>query len=832
MNQVSVTNEMSTQLPKSIDASLETATSSKASQAALIKSLVDGGLNQQGINSLNREQLGQLLGLLQRGDKTQALVARMFNAVSEHGVERVPTLLSTLSTYGGSLPVLNEFLFRVSSYDPFEATSRAQILYLPADQLPTSRGASGHVLVGTTYCAYDRGAPADSIGYFSKKQAIAKIFEAFNQDKFNAETRTETKARRTRVLREELYSVTLDDLTANPKLKDEFHSPLLVRNLAVYQELRKVIENYNEQIGSLLHAGVVTLPNKGSLKVSQDAGRQLLGWFEDHLKENQNVPEGIKIAYENLRDPDIFLSAQEEREWLRGMLAYQRLHTYIDKSVALGGMAGDLKVFDTLDQNDPLRLDSAVIRARQEVQKFSEAASAEISISEYAKVIELSGLVDFRRAVNSRILAAYGAEFTAALDYFNFVTFKDGKRLPDSFQESVPMDRLKEHVLGAKIGVAQSHFGEDKKQALLGQRDFRAIAEAHNLFRITNDQDKALIAWPIHEFRQMVRGVMVAYRKAQDFDKQLSAYLASDKGSGKEVNREAVGETLKDWKPTLMVGTKWLPAEYLIDERGHGETLDLRELIARAKDRHLGGLGYGKHKIEIERQIESGLLADKFEEFVAPLQEKASKLVPATVYADLLDRATRVVAHPMIETGYNTALYNLRNNYLDDKDLLLVKELLAAEPTLQKLSADYLPQLGELLDYRRNLRGYSVMKGEFKRDENGLNISFSRLNHETMFQPQQVGILTIHDPARSEIVRKHLEQQYISIDELAEGWLDKLKFICSNKARDLLLAEGFKLVDTDTFRAAQHLRQSKHTLVNKDFAKKIEQLYAKRKDRE
>ena len=89
----------------------------------------------------------------------------------------------------------------------------------------------------------------------------------------------------------------------------------------------------------------------------------------------------------------------------------------------------------------------------------------------------------------------------------------------------------------------------------------------------------------------------------------------------------------------------------------------------------------------------------------------------------------------------------------------------------------------------------------------------------------------MYDPARSEIVKKHLEQQYVSLDELAEGWIDKLKFICSSKARDLLLAEGLKLVDTETFRAAQHLRQSKHTLVNKDFAKKIEQLYAKRKER-
>jgi hypothetical protein len=455
-----------------------------------------------------------------------------------------------------------------------------------------------------------------------------------------------------------------------------------------------------------------------------------------------------------------------------------------------------------------------------------------MSISEYAKVIELSGLVQFRRAINARILAAYGSEFKAALDYFNFVTFKDGIRLPDSFQESVPMDRLKEHVLGAKIGVAQSHFGVDKKQAVLGQRDFHAISEAHNLFRITNDQEKALIAWPIQEFRQMIRGVMIAYRKAQHFDAQLSEYMASAKGEGKELNREAVGDTLTDWKPTVMVGTKWLPAEYLIDEQGQGEVLDLRELIARAKDRNLGGLGYMKNHTEIEKQIESGLLADKFEEFVAPLQQKASTLIPAVLYRDMLDRATRVVAHPMVETGYNPALYNLNKNYLDSQDIILIKELLAAEAKLKTLSADYLPQLGELLDMRRNLRGNSVMKGEFKGDGKGSSISFARLSHDTMFQPQKEGIMTIYDPARSVQVKKHLEEKYVEVGALAEGWLEKLKFICSSKARELLLSQGFKLVDTETFQAAQHLRASQHTLVNRDFAAKIEQLYEKRKGRE
>ena len=667
----------------------------------------------------------------------------------------------------------------------------------------------------------------------STRQRVVITREDFeltgNTMEFNTETRTETKERRTRLLREELYNVTLDDLEINPELKKEFHSPLLVRNLAVYQELRKAIEDYNEQIGSLLHAGVVTLPNKGSLKVSQDAGRQLLGWFEDHLNENPNVPQGIKIAYENLRDPDIFLSPQEEREWLRGLLAYQRMHSYIDKSAALGGMAGDLKEFDRLAENDSLRLDSAIIRARQEIQKLSETNNAEISISEYAKVIELSGLVEFRRAINARILAAYGNEFKSALEYFDFVTFKDGKRQPDSFQESVPMDRLKEHVLGAKIGVAQSHFGEDKKQAVLGQRDFYAILEAHNLFRITNDQEKALIAWPIQEFRQMVRGVIIAFRKAQDFDGQLSAYLASAKGEGVVINREQVGESLKDWKPTVMVGTKWRTAEYLIDERGQGEVLDLRELIARVKDRNFGGLGYGKNRVEIEKQIESGLIADKFEEFVTPLQKQASTFVPATLYRDILDRATRIVAHPMVQTGYNPALYNLRKMYLDNQDLQLIKELLLVESKVATLSAAYEPKLGELLDKRLDLMGLTVMKGEFKDGEKGSSISFTRLTHEIMFQPLREGIVTIYNPARVEQVTKHLEKQYIAITELAEGWLDKLKFLCSSKARDLLMAEGFTLVDTDTFQAAQRVRVSKLTLVNKDFAKKIEQLYAKRK---
>ena len=60
MNQISTASELSKQSTSTIDSSLDIATTSHASQAALVKLLVDSGLNKLGVKNLSREQLGEL----------------------------------------------------------------------------------------------------------------------------------------------------------------------------------------------------------------------------------------------------------------------------------------------------------------------------------------------------------------------------------------------------------------------------------------------------------------------------------------------------------------------------------------------------------------------------------------------------------------------------------------------------------------------------------------------------------------------------------------------------------------------------------------------------
>ncbi|MFO0001198.1 MAG: hypothetical protein ACK559_08710, partial [bacterium] len=85
-----------------------------------------------------------------------------------------------------------------------------------------------------------------------------------------------------------------------------------------------------------------------------DPGRQFFGWFEEHFKENKNAPIGLQIAYESLIDSTVHLSENDEKNYLRGLLAYKRTHTFIKTAPALRGMKEDIEAYEDLPAEHPL----------------------------------------------------------------------------------------------------------------------------------------------------------------------------------------------------------------------------------------------------------------------------------------------------------------------------------------------------------------------------------------------------------------------------------------------------------------------------------------------
>ncbi len=798
--------------------------------------LQEAGLSPAGLKLLNAKSIQLVTGLLRRGEKHGDLVVKIFNAVTETNPQRLAEVVGKLSVYTGSFPILAQFLECVGHRDPFVATSSAQLLILPANDVPTTRGASGHILKGLTYCAYAPDAPANSVGYFSKKQAITKIFEAFNPERMTADTQGQVRNRRGRALKEELKNITLTELENSETALAEIGSPLLARNMEVYRELRAAIEQCHERLSELVYGGEIVVSGLKSFKVSEDPGRQFFGWFEEHIKENKNVPRGIVLAYQSLKDPDIHLSDAEERNYVRGLLAYQRLHSYINKSVALGGLQKDLEEYAKLGVRDPLRLDEAVHQARTQIQQFAAEGSTEITLGEFARVLELSGMVAFRREMNQRLINIYGESLNSALDRFSFVSFRDGKWREDALEDSVPMDRLKLHLYGAKIGGVDTSRPE-KKQAVLGQRDFRAIADYQFLTRLVSDREKFLTAMPITDFRAMVHGVVAADRKAAFLDQKLDEFRQTPKGAAAAFDKENVGDALKDWHPRLLIG-RYAPVEiekervWEVDQSALPMQEVGRRLVARSSllipYRHSLRKEFDKQRFEIENAVAAGLCTEESEDLLGKVQKAAGSLIPVEDHSAEIERAARLFAHPMVVNsgfGINDVL---KHRYMLQSELDLLRDFLRAESDIQAASIGGDASFAKNGAKARELNHARFLTGSIVGDTGGRRLSVSDRNFDSYapryhFQGEKVRV-EYFKPAEVAHALSEIEGKFIKLDEIPNEWFSRASQICSFKGRDALRRAGLEVVDTPTFNAVRTLRSYANTYVSREFYDQINRI--------
>jgi hypothetical protein len=818
--------------------------------AKLREILKEAGLRESGLRMLDADHVVKLAGLLKTGGERSNLCATMFNAVADTTPDQVSRLIDIMEKYTGAVGALSGFLRYLGEENPFLAAQKAQILVLPPTQEGTTRGVTGQILKGVSYCAYDPAMPTSSTGYQSAKQAITKILDAFCPEKMTEVVKEGVRSRRARELRNalqeiDLPSLSLQDFEEHPELRNEIRQQLIARNLQVYDELRKAIEEYKGHLSDMVYGGQVVLPGINSLKVSQDPGRQFFGWFEEHLRENPNAPQGIQLAYASLRDPNASLSEREEANYLRGLVAYQRLHSFINKDAALGGMVSDLKVYEGLELTDPLRMDPNIESARRMLQHTIASTPAELSITEFSNMLENAAMVQFRRDINKRTLDLYRGEFEKALTLFEFVSFENGSWREDALGDSVPMERLRQHLYGAKVGVATPWDGPGKKRAALGQPDFRHIMDAQFLRRLVADEEKLLAAKPIADFKEMVEGVVVAYRKAMFLEARVAEFATTPEGAGivPSLDRENIGETLASWKPVLLLGNNYKPAEvwYAETQEPKPKLQSIADIADRLRDRknHLidssqPGSEELKKKLytyesEITRSPQAGLYRSDMDEFWRFVSEKVENLVPTTLYSDMFTQAARMSTHPMvIGTGYYTP-ERLTRKFVFAYELRAVQKLAAISGQVDELCKGYnaseLQELRTRLDSNPFSHLYVGTVGTYRRGLGKLSLAHMSFAEFAGAQKPQKdeSSLYCYEPEKLIEALDSLGS-FVSTEELGRDWVERAKRLCSKAGRPALDARGFALVDNETYRAAQDLKPLFFTAVSREFAAKVNEL--------
>ncbi len=823
------------------------ATDSADSLELVLEALAACGLERNGLAKLSRGAVLKLGEIMSNDNVRSTLTLSMFNAVSNSSPDQVERLIETVSSYQGSLPILRSFLIQLGTWDPFLATRRAQIEILPKCETRSVRGVSGQVLTGITYCAYDAQFPGTTTGYLSGKQAITSILEAFNPERISAEVRERVRTRRYAGVREALRRIhpedlRLADLEADSSLTGELGSKLVARNLEVYQELRKAIEISQSQLTKLLYTGDVELRPAESLKVSSDVGRQFFGWFEEHFKENPNAPVGIQIAFARLRDHDITLTEVEEQRYIQGLVAYQRMNSFISKGTALSGLVKDLAEYDQLPVGDNLTLDEGIERAREQLKERIANSGAELSITEFGSMLDQSSMVEFRREMNRRTLSTYGAEFVAALEGFKFVSLDGDKWRQDALGDSVPMERLKRHLYGAKIGVLKASDPHEAKRALLSQSDFRHIMNAQFLTRLVTDPERFLCTKPIVDFRAMVEGVIVAGRKVKILEAELLKYQTTLDAGALAVTREDIGVALAVWKPVLPIGSGYKPTEVWGAQMREFDlkVTDLREVAQRFRDgkgeilaRRLGkksGLSeeYEKHRDAVDRYAEAGLYVPEMDELWHKLEHRVRDFRPVSELRELVDRASRLVVHPMVlmpslgaVAAENDIHSTLRRTYISPAAEVALRKFLEIESEVTRVCTGFnsakLSELRKRID-DQHLVSATIYKGsKVAYPSGGRTISLDSRSFAAIVRaiehPEVAGIRYLNpgidtDSSPNRDLEQKIdliERSTRAIQELGRDWCERAKQLCSRAGAAALRARGLELVDRATFQKARYL---------------------------
>ena len=827
--------------------------------------LKDLGVSAEALKLLKASEIPSLARLCAGGHTASSLIISMVNEVAKTTTDSLNPLLNAIAAYKGTWPILQSFLTQIGTRNPFLATNKSVIQVLPATDEGAVRGVSGHILTGIKYCAFDPMTPSSTVGYLSGKQAITSIFEAFCPERYNADTRQRVNTRRNRAITEELRNVSLESLTLgdlenNPAIADGIKSPLIARNLLVYRELRNAIEQYRSNLASQVYGANVVLPAINSLRVAHDPGRQLWGWFEDHLKENPNVPQGIRIAFASVRNPDIALSPEEERHYIQGLLAYQRLNSFINKSVALHGLTSDLDAYEKLPQEDSLRLNRNIELARLAVQRTIVESPTELTITEFSTMLENAAMVDFRREMNNRVLARYADEFQAALQHFDFVSFENGAWRDDARSDSVPMDRLKKHIYGARIGVVKPADSDDRKRGLLGQSDFKHIMDAQFLTRLVPDREKLLNAKPISEFKEMVEGVIVAYRKARFLDAELANFRNTPAGEAISLNPHDIGDVLSLWKPVLPMGTKYRPAEvWALETSGPKPTVtDLGEIAQRLRDgqnevfttrnkKHVSTLKeeYNKSRLAVDRYAGAGLYLPEMDSFWRSVEGRVRDFTPTRELGELMESATKMVVHPMMLAfrGYVAPEHDiprmLTRSFLPPRAVETLRQFVEIRGDVERGSAGFtsadLSLLRQEID-ALGLQNAILFHGGITTAGAHPTLSIEKTTFEAIAKPKrhpnmpwvvyyEPGVDRHDKPSRTlEQKVKEIKETTVPLSELGERWCARVRKLCSVQGKAALQMANLGLVDTPTFRHAQSFYASPSIRITREFVALLDTL--------
>lgn len=769
--------------------------------------------------------------------RSPQLYRQMKRAVAKSQPEKLPELEQILASYTGDPRLLEIFLQRFGSDNPYEAAARAElkeVRFRTPEELK-ERGElavseSGHRLLQQVYLLQDR---YSGELWKSGFQAIMKIMQAFGSGEQKeyyqrlGEKAEKQQVRTTGDLVTSLEEVLQDPdrLTAVQSVTDRrkiFHilglNQELQKRLLLLEELRYG-QSLPEEQSEFLHL------------VGSEKGGTFLGWFERELEQEPNqLPEAIREMYLTLKTKSLLLDEKDYRQILSCLLVYAANHRYIRTEAAIGSYKQDFNYLLTLPRDHELFKKHGPLQVSEIDGLLSQP---EITFLEAARIFELYPIDKVRLEMN-KTYAHQFPEFSLTLEELKPLFVKDGAWLEDSLDVSLPLTRLKKTL----------YFAALRRDDFLPVRDLlrvQTLAPGERMWK----------ALSMREFKKKVDGVAVAGRK-----------IASLRG-----RLERNGVTVPDWEKAEELAGYWkqygLRGEHdLVENFAAEHGLSYAEFWKRfavlQRRVYLPGKAPDIAKEERRHQAarEVGLYSPKLFSSLLPVLEEAKQLTPYEEALSLCGKAKIVLANPLVQNPEVVFIPAETAEYLTPEEMTVLHTLAALEKRLSESDeqegkkeekegegkegrnlSSLLAQREELQNrifYRGHIEPGKQEKQQEKPEKRGRLVVERDKYHDAPACYEQIFLryhrggeaLNLH-LFQAAGLQPHLQQYqaYVPAAELANppDFLLKIKFLTSRNAQPLLAKAGYALSRDVSWENAQDLRPQHY--VHPDLPKTVEEMY-------
>ncbi len=746
--------------------------------------------------------------------KNYQLYRKIATAVAETSPERAGQIDKILKEYDGDPRLLNLWLERFNSDNPWEACRNAKLVQAifrtpkeMREERDIVRSESGHELRDELFVVTHAYDPKRT--WKSGSQALTKIYQTFGteeqQEVLTAEGRERRQQRRRGLSDEALQSVvrTLEEVLDDPNRIEDVQKHTdqakIIAILGLDEELRRRLS----QLDRVVYGNMAFVEQDSkTFLVAADRGGMFYGWFERQLEK---LPIPIRDIFTTVRNPAVEIPDDERSFMLGSLIAYAASHMPIRREAVIGGYQKDLDFIMGLPKEHPLVQQYGT----PQLEKVRHIlAQHEVSMVDAVRVMDTYPVDVIRKEVNKAAYEKYQDEFRYIIEKLEPLLITNGKWREDCYGESIPMERLKKSV----------YF------ATLARDDFKAV---RNLLRLKTlaPGERMYQAVAMEEFQGMLDEVLLAARKVQSLQKRMDADGMIVDNPEDAFNMEDGFSAMERWLARILSKLPKGSHYDIIEHFAAQYRLPFDELILRAdtmlpKKSDLGKIWW-KRRSPLMLERESGIYSKKRMNELSAVTEMARQCVPYEAWREKVEEALRIQSDERVQSSNFFGGWPIgKRPYLTMEEQQRILELLRVDEILKAQEATLGEKVGEILDRRKALLSLPLYRGNTQDF-----ISMEMRHYDRGQEPKMAfGGVKILDVANLPEYMDRTLASYTTLEELQE-WRNKLRYLISRNGERKLAVVGIRNSTPQAYYAVKSMEGGGY--VENSFVRAIEELYTR-----